>query len=88
MISWQEAHLSKLIGILVSLMMDEDDQLTPLSLGVLVNLLHNNKPAIYTLMDCVDIKKLIRKVVNLHRDNVETSVQVYYLFQYVFCRPS
>ncbi|XP_054262617.1 uncharacterized protein LOC128986323 [Macrosteles quadrilineatus] len=75
-ISWQEAHLSKLIGILVSLMMDEDDQLTPLSLGVLVNLLHNNKPAIYTLMDCVDIKKLIRKVVNLHRDNVETSVQV------------
>lgn len=62
--------------MLVDMVMDEDDQLTPLALGVLVNLLHNNKPAIYTLMDCVDIKKLIRKIVNLQRDNIETSVQV------------
>uniref|UniRef100_A0A1B6ETE0 CIP2A N-terminal domain-containing protein n=1 Tax=Cuerna arida TaxID=1464854 RepID=A0A1B6ETE0_9HEMI len=73
---WQEAQLPKLIKILLDIISSNDGELIPVALGVLVNLCHKNKPAVYTLMSCVDIKVFLRKVLNLQREHVETSVQV------------
>uniref|UniRef100_A0A1B6KG02 CIP2A N-terminal domain-containing protein n=1 Tax=Graphocephala atropunctata TaxID=36148 RepID=A0A1B6KG02_9HEMI len=75
-IHWQEAQLSKLIRILLDIISGDDSELIPVALGVLVNLCHKNKPVVYTLVNCVDIKAFIRKVLNLKREHVETSVQV------------
>ncbi|KAG8336637.1 hypothetical protein J6590_041006 [Homalodisca vitripennis] len=75
-IYWQEAQLPKLIKILLDIISSNDSELIPVALGVLVNLCHKNKPAVYTLMSCVDIKVFLRKVLNLQREHVETSVQV------------
>ncbi|KAK9505034.1 hypothetical protein O3M35_009184 [Rhynocoris fuscipes] len=75
-ISWQEAHLGSLISILTKWIVDSDQELILLSLGVLVNLCFKNVPAVYTLMRSVDIKKFIKIILKLQRNNDSLRVQV------------
>uniref|UniRef100_A0A023EY49 Putative structural maintenance of chromosome protein 4 chromosome condensation complex condensin n=1 Tax=Triatoma infestans TaxID=30076 RepID=A0A023EY49_TRIIF len=75
-ISWQEAHLSVLISTLTKWIVANDETLILLSLGVLVNLCYKNVPAVYTLMRSVDIKKFIKAILKLQKNNDPLRVQV------------
>uniref|UniRef100_T1HNJ6 CIP2A N-terminal domain-containing protein n=1 Tax=Rhodnius prolixus TaxID=13249 RepID=T1HNJ6_RHOPR len=75
-ISWQEAHLGALISLLTEWIVGNDESLILLSLGVLVNLCYKNVPAVFTLMRSVDIKKFIKSVLKLQKNNDPLRVQV------------
>lgn len=62
--------------MLLDITMSSEIELIPIALGVMVNLCHKNKPVIYILMNCVDMKTFLRALLSLQRDNVGTSVQV------------
>ncbi|KDR18672.1 uncharacterized protein LOC110830635 [Zootermopsis nevadensis] len=75
-ISWQEAHLPRLISTLTSWIVSAEKDVINLSLGVLVNLCYKNFPAVYTLMRSVDSKQFLRTILKLQNDDVNTRVQV------------
>uniref|UniRef100_A0A146LU18 Protein CIP2A n=1 Tax=Lygus hesperus TaxID=30085 RepID=A0A146LU18_LYGHE len=76
-ISWQEAHLSRLITTLTNLITSNVDQeRMTLSLSVLVNLCYKNLPAVYALMRSIDIKKFLKTVLKLQSHNESSKVQV------------
>ncbi|XP_049840682.1 uncharacterized protein LOC126285386 [Schistocerca gregaria] len=75
-IPWQEAHLTKLVSILSSWIINEKNTVGTLSLGVLVNLCYKNVPAIYTLLRCVDHKSFLKTLLELKTENIYTTVQV------------
>lgn len=78
-ISWQEAHLPRLISTLTSWIVSAEKDVINLSLGVLVNLCYKNFPAVYTLMRSVDSKQFLRTILKLQNDDVNTRVQVLFL---------
>ncbi|KAF6201695.1 hypothetical protein GE061_004090 [Apolygus lucorum] len=76
-ISWQEAHLTRLITTLSNLIVsDVDQERMTLSLSVLVNLCYKNLPSVYALMRSIDIKKFLKTVLNLQSHNESSKVQV------------
>ncbi|KAL1130561.1 hypothetical protein AAG570_011807 [Ranatra chinensis] len=75
-ISWQEAHLPQLISMLTKWITGDDAELIPVSVGILVNLCYKNLPAVYTLMRAVDIKKFLKIILKLQKNNDHLRVQI------------
>lgn len=73
-ITWQEGHLSYLVKTLVKCV--ENNELISVALGVLVNICYKNIPAVYTLMQCIDTKMLIKSILRKQGDRMDIRVQV------------
>lgn len=75
-ISWQEAHLPRLIKTLSKLVTEStEEEVITLSLGVLVNLCYKNLPAVYILMRNINTKTFLQSVVKTRGHNINIRVQ-------------
>uniref|UniRef100_A0A1B6DP45 Protein CIP2A n=1 Tax=Clastoptera arizonana TaxID=38151 RepID=A0A1B6DP45_9HEMI len=76
-ITWQESYLATLIKLLVKYI--ENNELTSVALGILVNICHQNTPVVNILTQCIDTKLLFKSVLKTQEDDMKIQVQLFSL---------